>query len=252
MNNKPSECPTVLKSVLDEANLLPNYDWSRNEDFTAGLFDSDEGEKRFKKHLQLLTPDFLDHHKEWISYVLKYDHAAMLKKANRLWGDESKRYIQPFGVNIGWNLIEVSEYRISSFYPLHRLVRAITHSQNVRKDLLTVIADFNNSRVQSQGFDLKKIKREVGVEFDHENGVVKYADEYKTVWDLVIENQIDIRRLLECPVCKKIVWKSQITAETCGQRKCVQRQKYLKKKAETERRELERKASREEWKNKFN
>ncbi len=80
-----------------------------------------------------------------------------------------------------------------------------------------------------------------------ENGVIKL-----TLSDLAesfITEKIEVDRIRMCSACGDFYWAKKINAQSCGARKCVERKKYLRKKAQAKIHNEKKKDSRRKWLN---
>ncbi len=246
------ECPPKLKVLIDIANLFPpgyTNPWAGY--YALNPFPDIESNR--KKFIELVDelPDKFIKANQWIERVINREtkilDRSLPSSMEPRFSDILSFYEYELEKGL-WLEIDIDKGAIIDFNPLAELDHAILNTISCRKEFLEIIA-WNElpQPTGKRGFPINNTTPWVYID----EGIIR-TDLFKPVLDLIESEKIDIRRLLRCPICQKIVWKKQSTAESCGNRKCVERQKYLRKKSEEVRRkddEQKRKLRRQNWNN---
>ncbi len=266
MRNKEyvRECPPKLKPLIDMANLLPS-DFRSEFVFYHAYNPYQDIESNIRKFKELVEDDLPEEFikaNPWISRVINQEtitlESSLLKSKKpdfteliSLYEDELAlgKWMEidmNSGIDSVINPLQKLRGVTDVFNPLEKLSGKIYKTLSYRKDFHTII-DWNDLPLgkKKSGFQVRTLNPWVKLN----EGIVSF-NIFEPVLELIATARIDIRRILQCPICLKIAWKKKATAKSCGDDGCVQRQKYLNKKREAEIKEendRKRKAAREKW-----
>lgn len=261
--NNISDCPPNLDKLIKEANSLPK-DYTLPSSISVFFFggaytDSDslpleQRRQMFADTVRNLPEEFIKA-QSWVWKVINRQTVTFDKSfknsPHKMYRQLYKREKDSLKSNLWIETELLNENEFRYFFPIGNLSVDFLEAISNRKRFSEII-EWNKltERKKYSGFPLKDAKR---FRAHIREGVISI--ELDVLLNTVIEEKIDTRRLLECPSCSNIVWKKQITAKTCGEEKCVQQQKYLKKKlAEESNRRIseQRTLERREWNNLWN
>jgi len=207
MGRKPvKECPTDLQKILDEVNLLPV---------------DESGMKNFKREMDKMFIDAQEN--AWPKIIVAYDNDgpaptdAQLDAQGRGHRELIRQFEKRIESKIASNLRPLARWlgpgltRASMEYTINEL----------REKRLTLRRLIDAVRIKQSGSTSHfPIHRTIYVEIGDEWKIdVKSGFEIDIFWQVVTKHRLD--RLLECPVCKKIVWRKKARSETCGAKECA-------------------------------
>jgi len=204
MGRKPVKtCPQELLVVIDQVNLLPN---------------DEEQLERFRVQMERTVEVFGPHWNEQLSISLPVDqNGHVILNSKTVWKKLGEYRLIKFEETInkrfdpsqaplakllgpgGWKTIE------------QKLNRLVSERKNL-KEIIRMAEWMKKGRRSTHRFE-----RHTTVTISEEFRIIEIKPD---ILNTLLDRQIDISRLLECPVCKKIVWRKNLKSETCGKKEC--------------------------------
>jgi ssDNA-binding Zn-finger/Zn-ribbon topoisomerase 1 len=260
---KVSECDPDLAVLIKKANYLLDESFDL-ENLLADIRKRSINEMKsvFNKTVEHLEPECLEDN-QWIEKVINGKTTTLKSSmidpnapAGRSFQEDLKFHatalLSQTVTGTVWieaeKIIRKGKYTgLRMRYPISDLAKIVKTSQDYRR-AFTDIIEWNSLPEEWQkdgSISSNRLFSSIRII----EGVLQ-ATLRNAVLFLVIDRKIDTRRIFKCPICKRIVWKKQINAETCGSKKCSQRHKYLKSKSKSEispERDAQRKSWHEMW-----